>query len=155
MTLISESDFGIHDISRTQLSESGLPRFNMPFELGLYLGCIRFGGRNHESKRALVLDSEAYRYQQYLSDLAGNDPDAHHNDAAVVIEKVRGWLQSVCEEQLPGPVHIRDSYRYFEQAYPAMAGARGLATGAVPYSDVVYTMREWMTSYVLGRRVGG
>ena len=36
--IIRDCAFGIHDISRTQLDEgSGLPRFNMPFELGLFL----------------------------------------------------------------------------------------------------------------------
>ena len=41
--LIRESRLAIHDISRTELDvTSGLPRFNMPFELGLDSGsaCI-------------------------------------------------------------------------------------------------------------------
>lgn len=37
--IIKECKVGIHDISRTELDEgSGLPRFNMPLELGLFLG---------------------------------------------------------------------------------------------------------------------
>jgi hypothetical protein len=37
--LISECRFAIHDLSRTQSDEtSGLPRFNMPLELGIFLG---------------------------------------------------------------------------------------------------------------------
>jgi len=32
-----------HDISRTELNEHSLPRFNMPLELGLFLGASRFG----------------------------------------------------------------------------------------------------------------
>lgn len=36
--IIGECRFGIHDISRTSLDRaSGLPRFNMPLELGLFL----------------------------------------------------------------------------------------------------------------------
>ena len=35
LSLISESRFSIHDLSRTELDDSNqLPRFNMPFELG-------------------------------------------------------------------------------------------------------------------------
>jgi hypothetical protein len=34
--LIEQSDFSIHDLSRIQLSK-GIPRFNMPVELGLAL----------------------------------------------------------------------------------------------------------------------
>src|SRR6185312_4023077 len=40
--IITSCKFGIHDISRTEL-DKGLPRFNMPFELGIDLG-IRLCG---------------------------------------------------------------------------------------------------------------
>jgi hypothetical protein len=37
--IIEQSRYGIHDISRTELDEaSQLPRFNMPLELGMFLG---------------------------------------------------------------------------------------------------------------------
>src|SRR5258708_5683890 len=43
---IEECRFGIHDLSRTQLDNgTGLPRFNMPLELGMFLGAKRFGDR--------------------------------------------------------------------------------------------------------------
>ena len=39
--LISESNYGIHDISRVTLDHvHRLPRFNMPLELGLWLGAV-------------------------------------------------------------------------------------------------------------------
>lgn len=39
VNIIRECPLGVHDISRTELdSGSHLPRFNMPFELGLFLG---------------------------------------------------------------------------------------------------------------------
>src|SRR5688572_7093124 len=41
--IIGESKYGIHDISRTELNAAGLPRFNMPLELGLFLGARKFG----------------------------------------------------------------------------------------------------------------
>jgi hypothetical protein len=48
--IIAECRFGIHDISRTGLDlASGLPRFNMPFELGAFLGAKRFGNPNYTS----------------------------------------------------------------------------------------------------------
>ena len=38
--IIRDSQYTIHDLSRIELSvESALPRFNMPFELGMDLGC--------------------------------------------------------------------------------------------------------------------
>ena len=63
---------GIHDISRIERDTvNNLPRFNMPFELGLFLGARRFGTRPQRDKQCLVLEAERYRYQKYLSDIAG------------------------------------------------------------------------------------
>ena len=43
-SIIAECRYGIHDISRTELDENfGLPRFNMPLELGIFLGAKKFG----------------------------------------------------------------------------------------------------------------
>ncbi len=83
IALIRSSRFGIHDISRTELdSINKLPRFNMPLELGIFLGAKSFGGGVHSSKVCLVLDTEPYRYQKFCSDIAGQDPSAHNGDPA-------------------------------------------------------------------------
>src|SRR2546421_10265497 len=45
--LIEQCRYGLHDISRIELNPAGLPRFNMPLELGIFLACKHFGiGRN-------------------------------------------------------------------------------------------------------------
>ena len=76
--IIFECPYSVHDISKTEPdSRSKLPRFNMPFELGLYLGAKRFGGAAHRSKRTLIFDRDLYRYQTYISDIAGQDIHSH------------------------------------------------------------------------------
>ncbi len=60
--LVRNCRLGVHDISRTELNAAGLPRFNMPFELGLFLGAKRFGNAVQRRKTCLVLDREPYRY---------------------------------------------------------------------------------------------
>ncbi|MCH7713058.1 MAG: hypothetical protein IIC99_05500 [Chloroflexi bacterium] len=68
--IVSECRYSVNDISRTELDPAtGLPRFNMPFELGLFLGARSFGGKVQRAKRCLIIDKEQYRYQQFLSDL--------------------------------------------------------------------------------------
>lgn len=43
--IIRECRYGIHDISRVELDAvHQLPRFNMPLELGLFLGAQEYGG---------------------------------------------------------------------------------------------------------------
>jgi hypothetical protein len=76
--IIAACRLGIHDISRTEIDpETNLPRFNMPLELGLFLGAKRFGSRQHRNKNCLILDLEKYRYQKFISDIAGQDIAAH------------------------------------------------------------------------------
>ena len=49
--VISECKYGIHDISRTEFDkDTNLPRFNMPLELGMFLGAKRFGDDEQRKK---------------------------------------------------------------------------------------------------------
>lgn len=55
----------IHDISRIEVDgDPPLPRFNMPLELGIFMGAKAFGSREQKKKAGVVLDTERYRYQR-------------------------------------------------------------------------------------------
>lgn len=93
--LISECRYGIHDISRAGVDRStGLARFNMPLELGLFLGARKFGSALDRTKRSLVLDRAPYRYQKFCSDIAGQDIRSHADDPSRAIRGVRDWLSN-------------------------------------------------------------
>jgi hypothetical protein len=93
--IVRECDLGIHDICRTELdSVSKLPRFNMPFELGLFIGAKSFGIKNQQKKRCLILDIEQFRYQKFLSDISGQDIANYDGDRDRYIRKIRDWLNS-------------------------------------------------------------
>jgi hypothetical protein len=98
--IIRQCRHGIHDISRVDLdAATGLPRFNMPLELGMFLGAQEYGTRDQRRKRCLILDEQPYRYQVFCSDLAGHDIVAHGADVDRTITAVRDWLGSwLCEE---------------------------------------------------------
>ena len=101
--IIKECALGIHDISRIELNDEGLPRFNMPFELGLFIGCTVFGAGASKQKKSLIVDSERYRYAKFISDIAGQDIQDHGNDPAQVIRKVRNWLANHAHaRRIPG-----------------------------------------------------
>ena len=53
VNLIEQSDFSIHDLSRIELSR-GVPRFNMPVELGLALYRSRIANGKH---RVFIFES--------------------------------------------------------------------------------------------------
>jgi len=88
--IISKCRLGIHDLSRVGLDRgSRLPRFNLPLELGAFLGAKYFGGSEQRTKTCLILDTEKYRYQRFISDIAGQDIRAHGNDPRGIIPIVR------------------------------------------------------------------
>jgi hypothetical protein len=123
LRLIKESQFGIHDISRTELSShNNLPRFNMPFELGLFVGLKYSEDRRQQRKRLLVLDTQPYRYQQFLSDIAGQDIRSHDGNEESLIQQVRHWLQNQTERSLLGVERIVQRFHSFQSQIPELLG---------------------------------
>ena len=66
--LISFCRFGVHDILNTNLgAEDNLPRFNMPFELGVFLAAKKFGSREQKRKLILVFEKNPFLYVMSFS----------------------------------------------------------------------------------------
>ena len=85
-----------------------LPRFNMSFELGLFLAAKSFGRDRQKRKVALILDGSGYRYRDALSDISGQDIAFHDGDPKKAIRQVRDWLDT-CQGgaySLPGGEHL-------------------------------------------------
>lgn len=142
--LIETSKYSIHDLSRVELSPI-LPRFNMPFELGLDLGCRTFGGPDAKRKRCLIMDSEPYRYQQVLSDIAGQDIRAHSGASGEVITIVRNWLRSMSERKtIPGPLEIKRRFARFSRALPDYCHRQGLDRHDLQFPEYVTLIEEWL-----------
>lgn len=143
--MIEECPLGIHDISRTELNAAGLPRFNMPLELGLFLGAKRFGDKTQVRKRCLVLDVEPYRYQAFMSDIAGQDIEAHANDIPMLIGKVRLFLNAAKrgEPLASGPALAQDYERYRE-ALPGMCADLDIDADALTFKDFVWMAARWV-----------
>lgn len=100
--MITECNLSIHDISRVELdTDSKLPRFNMPLELGADLGLRLEGPAKQRTRKILILDAEPHRYDKTLSDISGMDIEAHGNKVGRVIKHVRDWLSANRETGLP------------------------------------------------------
>lgn len=144
--IIGQSRFGIHDLSRTEPDPgSGLPRFNMPLELGIFLGAKRFGDEAQKRKRALVLDTDPYRYQAFISDLAGIDPRAHGGDPRQMVRRTRDWLLTVSKRTtIPTTGPLLASYDRFAEGLTAIAGTAGLDPGNLTYPDFEQMIFVWL-----------
>jgi len=143
--LIGRSRLGIHDISRTELNENGLPRFNMPLELGIFLGATRFGIQRHREKASKVLDVDRYRFQEFISDIAGQDPAAHNGDPAKAIVIVRDWLQAQqrVKARIPSGTIIAERYRQFQYELPVVCQPY-LDPDALTFIDFQHVVDIWL-----------
>ena len=145
--LISECPLGIHDISRTELDpKTKLPRFNMPFELGIFLGARHFGNRDQKKKRCLILDRTQYRYRAFISDIAGHDISSHGAKIGTLITKVRDFLRANSNGRtLPSGTIIKRDYEKFEAVKPEICANMELDPGQLTYLDLAY-----LVAYYLG-----
>lgn len=149
--MLAACNFAIHDISRTELDAvNKLPRFNMPFELGLDFGLRESGVSKFRKKSCLILDRSRYRFQKYLSDIAGHDPEAHADDPKRVIEVVRSWLRRASHDSaIPSPQAICSHYYGFLNDLPAMASAKRMSQKRLLvdndyFVDLTNLMKDWL-----------
>ena len=148
-SIIEECPFGVHDISRTELNENDLPRFNMPLELGIFLGTIRFGKVPHSKKECLILDVSKFRYQEYMSDIGGQDISPHENNPHKLIKEVRKWLNTCVGGGLPGGVSIISRFDAFQADRSALLEAMDLEESDVTYADQVVCIENWLSYYLV------
>jgi|SRR6185295_13899381 len=143
--IIAECGHGIHDISRTELGRNRLPRFNMPLELGIFLGARKYGGSRQRQKRCLILDRHPYRYQKFCSDLAGHDPRAHSNRPKKAVIVVRDWLRDSRKGgNLPGGEAIFERYRAFKDDLPLLCAISELNGKSLRFNDLVMLVDRWL-----------
>lgn len=121
--LIEGSSISIHDLSRIEASR-GIPRFNMPLELGIALHRARVSKGKHIVH---VFESRRYRAQRSTSDINRIDPQIHHGTAKGVMAALRNIFRQ------PGDVttvpEMLESYRAVKKRLPELrknAGSKSL-----------------------------
>ncbi len=138
----------IHDISRAGLDrKTRLPRFNMPLELGLWLGAKRYGNKNDRAKRALVLDRVDHRFKIFCSDISGQDIRSHQNNAATLIQRVRNWLRNSPDYKnvvFPGPEKMVARYEEFRAQLRTQCKDHGLNPKRLEFNDYCILIAGWL-----------
>lgn len=149
---IKECKYGIHDLSRSKpMKRNELPRFNMPYELGLDIGCAEYGGRRFASKRILILETERYHYQKVISDIAGQDIENHNDDPATLVTKVRNWLSTIdTKYTYPSANEIWNVYGQFYDDITVELLAQGFTDDEIekmPVSDFINFAKDWIGDF--------
>ena len=149
--LIKASRYAIHDLSRIQaVAADEYYRMNMPFELGLDLGCALFGGRRWSTKKYLILERERYRFQAAISDMSNSDIASHGDDPFRALGEVRNWLTT--EERLKAlPASaIWSRFEDFTATNCDQLEARGFTPAeiaALPIPELIAEMTEWVSRH--------
>lgn len=144
--IIEECKFAVHDISRTELdSNTQLPRFNMPLELGMFLGARRFGAKHQRDKSCLILDREHYRFQAFISDIAGQDVRSHDNNPQTAVSCIRGWLNAASgRKTIPGGSEIWRRYQEYRDDLPNLCVEAGLTIEEMTFNDKATFASTWL-----------
>jgi len=154
LNIISECRIGIHDISRTELSpKTRLPRFNMPLELGMFLGAKEFGSKKQRQKICLVLDRSPDRYRKFCSDIAGQDISTHGRNVERAIAAVRNFLRDAAPPDvlIPGGPKIYQRYLRFSKNLPAFCRALGQSKDELTFRDFTGFVAQWLKRHAVPR----
>ena len=146
INLIEDSTVSIHDLSRIELT-SGIPRFNMPLELGLALYRSRATKGRH---RVFVFESKPYRMQRSTSDISGIDPQIHKKTPKGVMAGLRNIFYQADGTTVPEMLSI---FRAVKRRLPELrrnAGSRSLYEASTLKDLVVVAL--WERERVLRRR---
>ncbi|MEO8597661.1 MAG: hypothetical protein ABI759_30355 [Candidatus Solibacter sp.] len=144
--IIRQCKYGIHDISEVTLDAvNNLPRFNMPLELGIFFGCRSFGPKAQKGKVSLILDVEQYRYQKFISDIAGHDIRAHGGQPDQAIIAVRNWLTTASRRSnIPGGTEVVARYARFCEDLPRLCQEANLQPEALTFIDFSNVVAGWL-----------
>jgi hypothetical protein len=149
IALIKSSRYSIHDLSRLQASQAGeYYRLNMPFELGLDLGCRRFGSEDEARKRCLVLEEKRFRYQAAISDLSGSDIAVHEGKPEILVAVVRNWLCQQTTRRAPGPSKLWGSFLEFMTENRSQLKQQGFSDRDIdhlPVAELIDEMTRWLS----------
>ena len=146
--LIKSSRNSIHDISRIRSKKKGeYYRLNMPFELGIDIGC-RLGDKGIlQSKTCLILEKEKYEYQRALSDLSNSDIKNHNNDPETLVFQVRNWFTELGLKNAPSATKIWKRFNKFMADFREARekdGFKDRDLEFMPVPEYINFIKEWI-----------
>ena len=147
--LMKSCRLSIHDISFVSLdSRTNLPRFNMPFELGICFGLKESGIKRNKSMAIQVLTREPYQHQKLISDLSGCDFQSYNNsETKLLILRIRDFL----DNNSPGLRFIKankadqhfERWNFFLSELPILCQNENLDSNEFTYTNFLSLAENW------------
>ena len=132
------------------MAKGELPRFNMPYELGLDIGASEYGRGKLKTKKILILETDRFHYQKVISDIAGQDIENHDDDPKTLITKVRNWFSvNFPEETIVGQSVIWIAYNQFidDLSTHLSATYTNAEIEEMPIGDFIKFAADWISEF--------
>lgn len=145
--IIDQCHYGIHDISKADLDEGTLlARFNMPLELGIFIGAHHFAAPDHynRNKKFVVMDAEPFRYLKFISDINGQDIKTHQYQKEQLIKNVRDFLDTSSKRALSGATFLIERYAYFLEDLPQLCEQLKWQVAELTFLNYVNCVSIWL-----------
>jgi hypothetical protein len=143
IALIRDCKYAVHDLSRFHGS-SGLSRFNMPLELGIFVGCQEFGSTLHKQKRYLVLEDQPFQSLEFISDLRGQDLSAHRSNPQQAMKHIRDWLAKASKQHIVGIEKMWKQYEHFCDELPELCKPLHWTVPNLLFTEYVGLAQSWL-----------
>jgi hypothetical protein len=100
------------------------------------------------AKNALyIFDRENYRYQKFISDIAGQDIHSHSGKVPQLISELSAWLRAETKDQkVPGGKAIALEFEKFRRDLPVLLKAIHLSQEEVTFLDYRKLATDWILS---------
>jgi hypothetical protein len=83
-----------------------------------------------------IMDREPYRFQAFISDIGGQDIQAHNNAPKTAVSCVRSWLNTASgRKTIPGGGLIWLRYQEYRDALPDLCAEAGLMIEEMTFND--------------------
>jgi hypothetical protein len=87
------------------------------------------------------------RYQQFISDIAGQDIQAHNDAPELTVKVVRDWLRNASRrETIPSGGIIWERYQEFMEKLPQTAREARLIAEELIFNDYTLLVAQWLKS---------
>ena len=144
VSLISDSKYGIHDLSASTEIAGDRPRLNMPFELGIFYGATKLGEEKHRSKQGFVFDEDFGKNHAALSDASGLDLQPHKRQTALVLVAIQRYFRDKVTHPIVGPAQLLSLFNQYSRDIPSFCAEFGLIPGNLSYAERRGLMTEWL-----------
>jgi hypothetical protein len=105
----------------------------------------RVCNKKQKESKYLIIESEKFRFKQFISDLSGQDIQAHKDNKDIVIKIIRNWLAGKTRDKIPSASIITSEYNHFLLTLPDLCKESLWVQEELTFSEYSNLVVAWLT----------